>query len=116
MIPRLIADICFGLALIVPITLFAGSTYENPLSGALGVTTVDQFILALVDLVFLIGMPIVVIFIIYSGFLFVTAGDNESKIAKARFVFMWTIVGAIVLMGAKALALAIQATVTSLKG
>ena len=112
---RTLAHISSGIILFAPTVLFAGGTYENPISGALGVTTVDQFILALVDLVFLIGMPIVVIFIIYSGFLFVTGGDNEAKIAKARTTFLWTIVGAIVLLGAKAIGLAVEATVTSLK-
>lgn len=115
MIKQITSQLLVFLAISTPLALSAAGTYENPLAGALGITTVDQFFLALVDLVFLIGMPIVVIFIIYSGFLFVTGGDNESKVAKARFVFLWTAVGAIVLLGAKALALAIQATITSLK-
>ncbi len=92
----------------------SAATYENPIRIA-GVSTIPDFLLALVDLVWLIGVPIIAICIIYSGFLFVTGGDNESKVAKARFVFMWTAIGAVVLLGAKGIAMAIQATVLSLK-
>ena len=94
------------------------STYENPIayidSFGTQVDTVPRFLLALVDLVFLIAVPIIVMCLIYSGFLFVTAGDNESAIGKARTVFTWTVIGAGVLLGAKAIELAIQSTICAL--
>ncbi len=94
------------------------SCYLNPIAyiDSLGtkVDTVPRFLLALVDLVFLIAVPIIVVFIIYAGFLFVMAGDNESQITKARTVITWTLIGAGVLLGAKAIELAVQATVCSL--
>lgn len=103
--------------LIAPVLVFAqacgAGKYCNPITYG-SITSIPQLLLALVDLVFLIGVPIIVIFIIYSGFLFVTAGDNESQVAKARFVFMWTLLGALVLLGAKAIAAAIEATVLTL--
>ncbi len=102
------------LALIATTQVVFAGTYVNPVTYG-GVSTIPEFLLALVDLIFLIAVPIIVIFIIYSGFLFVTAGDNESQIAKARFVFMWTIIGALVLLGAKALSAAIQATILELQ-
>jgi len=89
-------------------------SYHNPLRATLSVDNVPDFLLALVDLVFLVGTPIIVIFIIYAGFLFVTGGDNETKVAKAKFVLMWTLIGAMVLLGAKAIALAIEGTILSL--
>ena len=95
------------------------SYYTNPivLQGADGgpIKTIPEFLLALVDIVFLFGMPIVVICIIYGGFLFVTAGDNEAQITKARKTILWTLIGAAALIGAKVIAAAIQATVLSLK-
>jgi hypothetical protein len=92
----------------------AVSTYKNPITYG-GITDIPGLFLALVDLVFLIGVPVIVLFIIYAGFLFVSAGDNESEIKKAKTTFTWTVVGALVLLGAKALALAIQGTLTSLQ-
>lgn len=88
-------------------------TYANPVTYG-SITTVQDFMLATVDLIYLIAVPVIVICIIYSGFLFVTAGDNESQIKKARTVFTWTIIGAGVLLGAKAISAAIQATINSL--
>ncbi len=91
--------------------------YSNPVTyaGSFGtVDTVPKFLLALVDLVFLIAVPIIVICIIYSGFLFVTAGDSEPQIKKARTVFTWTVIGAGVLLAAKAISLAIQNTICAL--
>ncbi|MDO8521144.1 MAG: hypothetical protein Q7S52_03445 [bacterium] len=90
------------------------STYENPIKYG-NITTIPQLLLALVDLVLLIGVPIIVIFIIYGGFLFVKSGDNESELAKAKNVFWWTLVGALVLLGAKAIELAIEGTITGLQ-
>lgn len=91
----------------------AASFYQNPITYG-GIKTIPELLLALVDLVFLIGVPIIVVFIIYSGFLFVSAGDNEAQVARAKTTFMWTVIGALVLLGAKAIAAAIQATVLSL--
>lgn len=104
-----ICTLFFGTALIAHAT----ALYQNPITYG-GITTIPEFLLAVVDLVFLIGIPIIVLCIIYSGFLFVSAGDNEAGIRKAKMVFMWTIVGALVLLGAKAIAMAIQGTVLSL--
>ena len=90
--------------------------YTNPFAGGpfSTVDSVPTFLLALVDVIFLIAVPIIVICIIYAGFVFVTAGGNETQIAKARTILVWTLIGAAVLLGAKAIALAIQGTICSL--
>lgn len=93
--------------------------YPNPIKilDAFGqpITDIPSFLLLLVDLVFLIATPIIVIFIIYAGFLFVSAKDNEAQLTKAKTVLLWTLIGAAVLLGAKVIAAAIQATVLQLK-
>lgn len=89
------------------------SYYTNPMPS---ITSIPCLLLALVDLIFLIGVPIIVMFIIYSGFLFVTAGDNEAQIAKARTSFKWTMLGALILLGAKAIALVVGTTILGLGG
>jgi hypothetical protein len=60
-------------------------------------------ITAIVDFVLKIGAVVVVLFVIYAGFLFVTAQGNEEKISKAKTAFFWTIVGAMIILGAYAL-------------
>jgi hypothetical protein len=92
--------------------------YTNPFTtGKNGVTaqTVPELLVATVNLALLLGTPVIVIFIIYTGFLFVSAGGDPAGIKKARTSLTWTLVGALVLLGAKGLAMAIQATIGSLK-
>ncbi len=95
------------------------SIWANPLqlkdANGQPIDTLPSFLLALVDLIFLVGMPIITLFVIYAGFLFVKAQGNESDVTKARAVIMWTIIGAGVLLGSKAIALAIQGTILALK-
>lgn len=87
--------------------------YQPPVPG---VNTIPELLLKLVDMVFLIMMPIIVVFLVYSGFLFLTAGDSESNISKAKMVFMWTLVGAFVAIGAKVLGMVIQTTIVQVGG
>ena len=52
--------------------------------------------------------------IVYVGFLFVAARGNEEKIRSARDALMWTVIGGLILLGAEAISLVIQATVKTL--
>jgi hypothetical protein len=63
-----------------------------------------------------IGATIVTIMIIYAGFLFVTARGNETKLETAKKAFLYAVIGAVILLGARVLAAAIQGTVTQLGG
>ena len=91
--------------------LFAAAQIKNPLA----FNSISDFLAALLELVVLIATPIVVVMIIYSGFLFVTAGGNETKLSLAKRTFFWTIIGALIVLGAQALSLGIQGTVDELK-
>lgn len=89
------------------------SMYTNPVADQLSIDSIPCFLLALIDLIFIIATPIIVIFIIYAGFLFVTAQGNETKIVKARTVITWTLIGAGVLLASKGISLGIQDTLNS---
>jgi uncharacterized membrane protein len=58
---------------------------------------------AILDFVVKIGAVVVVFFVIYSGFQFVTAQGSDEKISKAKKTFMWTIIGGLILLGAMTL-------------
>ncbi|MEX0931287.1 MAG: hypothetical protein WDZ88_00895 [Candidatus Paceibacterota bacterium] len=66
------------------------------------------------DIVSPILAIVAVFFLMYSGFLFVTAQGNETQLTKAKGVLKWTLIGLFVLIGARVFAEIIQATVTSL--
>jgi hypothetical protein len=75
----------------------------NPLASQ----SFEALVQSLANWVTVIALPIAAIFIIYSGFLFVTAGGNQAKVDAAKTTFYWTIIGAAIVVGAWALATAI---------
>jgi hypothetical protein len=54
--------------------------------------------------------------IVFVGYKFIAAQGNSTKIEEARNMLLWTVVGALILLGAQAIAMGIQATVTALTG
>lgn len=81
----------------------ASGQFQNPLISQ----SFEALVQSLARWVAAIALPIAALFIIYSGFLFVTAGGNQSKIDAAKTTFYWTIIGAAIVVGAWALAAAI---------
>jgi hypothetical protein len=58
----------------------------------------------------IIAVPFVMFFIIYSGFLFVTARGNEESLTKAKQALLYAIIGGVIIAGAEALAIIIADT------
>jgi type II secretory pathway component PulF len=119
MIKTLRSIAIFSLTMLPYVAFAQYSTYLNPiklmLTNGTEVTTIPQLLLALVDGFVALMAPVIVAFIIYAGFLFVTAAGEPAKIEKARFVLTWTLIGAAVLLGAKVMEVAVQTTVESFK-
>jgi hypothetical protein len=83
----------------------------NPLKAR----TIQEFLTQLIDVVIAIGSVLAIFFLIYAGFLFVTAQGNEQKLQKAKAAFWWTVVGIAVLLGAKVIQAVIEGTVRALQ-
>lgn len=86
----------------------------NPFSGgdslfALMKTIIDKVILP-------IGGVLAVLAFIYSGFLYVMAQGNESKIKEAHQALLWTSIGTAVLLGSWVLASVVCNTIAGLGG
>ena len=96
--------ISFGLA------RFVSADLENPLKSK----TFADLIANVAKIVAQIGFPIAALAIIYSGFLFVTARGNEKQLEDAKRTFLWTIIGTAILLGAWAIAIAVQTFITGL--
>lgn len=75
----------------------------------------NEFLLAIVDGVVQVGFYLVVIFIIYAGFLFVKARGNEAELKKAKEAFLYTIIGATILLGATVLKNVIVGTINQIE-
>ena len=74
------------------------------------------FLNNILEFIINIGVVVVVLMVIFAGFKFVMAQGNESKITEARTMLFWTLIGALVLLGAKAISLGILSTVQALGG
>ncbi len=86
---------------------------QNPLKPEY--TSIPDFLAALLDIVITIAIPIIVIMIIYSGFLFVKAQGKPEELVTARKALMWTIIGAAIILGASLLSYAISGTVDEIR-
>jgi heme/copper-type cytochrome/quinol oxidase subunit 2 len=87
-------------------------TLSNPLKAK----NLQEFLGQILEFVIRIGTVVVVLMIVYVGFKFVTAQGNDSKISEAKEMLLWTVVGALILLGAQVIASGISATVNALKG
>jgi hypothetical protein len=109
-----------ALAVTAPETLMAQTTQTTAATGGLTnplnkIETLPQFLNAILDAVVNLGTIILILALVYVGFQFVVAQGNEEKLKSARSALMWTVIGGLVLLGAKSLGLVIQGTVESLK-
>jgi TRAP-type C4-dicarboxylate transport system permease small subunit len=80
---------------------------QNPLS----VNTLQEFIKRFLEVVLTIAIPVIALFIIYAGFLFVSARGNPAQLTKAKNTLLYTVIGAAILLGAWVLASAVAETV-----
>lgn len=88
---------------------------DIPIANPLGDTmTLEELLAKILTFVFNIGVPIIILAIIWSGFLFVTARGNTEKLKKAKTAITWTMIGAALIIGARVLAEIIKNTIESL--
>ncbi len=89
-----------------------GTTLINPLGQ--DVKLVD-FLKSILDFIVKTIAPIIIILmLVYIGFLFATTSVNPENKQKAREYLLWTVIGALILLGAVAISEGIQATVNAL--
>ncbi len=86
------------------------------LMNPLGNTTIQQFFLNIIKVLLVFAVPIIVFFIIYAGFQYVTARGNTEKISKATSALTWALVGGVIILGAELILQVIQGTVNQITG
>ena len=87
---------------------------ENPLNSSFN--SIPNFIAGALKVLVIVALPIITLFIVISGFMFVLARGNESKLAEAKKNFVYVIIGALLILGAWLIATLISGTVTQLVG
>ncbi len=84
-------------------------TWQSPLNE--NVTTIESLILIILNTLVIIAVPIVVLMIIYAGFMYVTARGNAEQVKKATTALTYAIIGGILVIGAVAITGIIEQTV-----
>lgn len=101
------------IALIVPTFVSAQSiTIPNPTNAG---STLMEVLTALLNRVVMpIAGVLVVMYIIYAGFTFVTAQGNPKKIEDAKQRLLWALIGSGILLGAAAISGVVENTIRGL--
>ena len=102
-----------AITLIAATTLTAhaqNTTLQNPLNFG----TIPEFLAGALKALAMIALPIISLFLVISGFLFITAQGNQQKLDTAKKNFMYVIIGALLILGAWIIATLIAATVNQL--
>ncbi len=81
---------------------------QNPLNG---INSIDDLLVAILNILIVIMVPIIVFFIMLAGFKYVTARGNSSQIQEATRALTYAIIGAVLILGAVALSDVIKNTV-----
>ncbi len=104
--------ISLAINFFVPILVSAQTiTIPNPAPNA-GSTLIQILVTLLNNVVMPVAAVLVVMYIVYAGFTFVTAQGNEKKIGEAKQRLLWALIGAGILLGATAISQVVVRTVT----
>ena len=84
-------------------------SFKNPIAFA----DFTDFLVAIVNVFIIIATPIVVIFLIYAGFQYVTARGNPEKIKVASKSLLYGVIGGVIIIGSVAILQIIQNVATA---
>ena len=84
---------------------------QNPLSG---VSTIPDAINKILSVVIRVALPLIIIMFIWSGLTFIMARGNPTEIGKAKNIFLYTVIGTLLILGAWVITNAIIGTVNAI--
>jgi hypothetical protein len=87
---------------------------EVPIENPISVSSIPDLVNRVLEIVIRVGIPLLVIMIIYSGALYILARGNTDKLKNAHDALLYTLIGGAILLGAWALAELIQSTLLDL--
>ncbi len=74
---------------------------------------IPDLLLKIIDVLLVFALPIIVLYIMYAGYLFVTSAGNAEKVTDAKNALLWSIVGGVIVLGARVIISVIQGTITA---
>ncbi|QQR65380.1 hypothetical protein IPH92_02265 [Candidatus Kaiserbacteria bacterium] len=98
-------------ALYIPHAVFAD---DGKFINWLKAKDIPEFLLNIIDILLVFALPLIILYIMYAGYLFVTAQGNPGKVTEARTALLWAVVGGVIVLGAKIIVDVIQQTAGAL--
>ena len=93
-----------------PITI----TVPNPLLPSIGNNLLSLINAILNNVVLPVGAVVVVLWIIYAGFKYVTAEGNAKKLEEAHKTLIWALIGAGILLGSVGISVVVKNTINAI--
>lgn len=87
---------------------FIDVTWESPIKST---NTVEGVIVIILNALVTIAIPVVVLMIVYSGFLYVTARGNAEQVSTATRSLTYAIIGGLLIIGVTAITGILEQTV-----
>lgn len=84
--------------------------FKDPLGEGM---TLEKLLMNIIRVIIYVMTPIITLMVVYTGFLFVMAQGNPGKLSEARTALMWCLIGAVIVLGAFGISMAIKSTITS---
>ncbi len=82
----------------------------NPLKA----NSIEGLLVDILSYLVKIGTIFIILMLVFVGFKFVAARGNSGELEKARNMLLWTIIGAIIILGAQAIAMGIASTISAI--
>jgi hypothetical protein len=90
-----------------------GDCPPGQLCNPLKFDSITEFLIAVIEVILIFAVPIIIFFIMYAGFMYVTARGDVSKVSTAHSALTWAVVGGVIALGAKLIIEVIQGTIAT---
>lgn len=85
----------------------SGATFSNPIKA----NSITELLTMMLKFLVRVATVLCVVYMIWSGFLFVKAQGNEEELKTAKRAFFYAVIGTVLMIGAEVIAQAIGKTV-----
>ena len=75
------------------------------------ITSIEGLLVAILNIIMILMVPVIVFFIIYAGFKYVMAQGNASQVEEATRALTYAIIGGVLILGAVAISQIIKSVV-----
>ncbi len=97
----------------LPLLLIAKQVKAGGLENPIYHETIVLFFSDMLTMIIILSVPIIVVFLVYGGYTYVTARGNDTKLTKANKIFFYSILGGLFILGGFLILGIIQGTIDS---